>query len=190
MTLLTFLTLSIFLIAFVVSIISKCQEADKNRTHFWPFARKCQKCQKCQCEFSYILHGSIRKVRIVRILRNLTFLSANFYVGGNNRERIFYLSKITKNDSKILISFTKDAKETKLHVYKNARETMRLWDYWDFIMETIPSQNERISGSKVSLQIFTIFQHLWYRHPMVTFGMIAKCTTIDCGCGAVSTRHL
>ena len=57
-------------------------------------------------------------IRIVRILRNLTFLSANFIIGGNNRERIFYLSKITKNDSKILISFTKDTKETKVHVYK------------------------------------------------------------------------
>ena len=45
------LILSIFLIAFIVSLISKCQEANKNRTHFWPFARKCQKCQKCQCEF-------------------------------------------------------------------------------------------------------------------------------------------
>ena len=33
---------------------------------------------------------------------------------------------------------------------KNVRETMRLWDYWDFIMETIPSQNERISRRKVS----------------------------------------
>lgn len=43
---------------------------------------------------------------------------ANFYIGGNNRERIFYLSKITKNDSKILLSFTKDAKETKVRVYK------------------------------------------------------------------------
>jgi len=30
---------------------------------------------------------------------------------------------------KILLSFTKDAKETKLHVYKNARETMGLWDF-------------------------------------------------------------
>ena len=44
--------------------------------------------------------------------------SANFYIGGNNRERIFYLSKITKNDSKILISFTKDTKAIKVHVYK------------------------------------------------------------------------
>ena len=44
--------------------------------------------------------------------------SANFYIGGNNRERIFYLSKITKNDSKILISFTKDAKEIKVYVCK------------------------------------------------------------------------
>ena len=42
--------------------------------------------------------------------------SANFYIGGNNRERIFYLSKITKNDSKILLSFTKDAKEIKVYV--------------------------------------------------------------------------
>ena len=41
---------------------------------------------------------------------------------------------------------------------------------------------------KVSLQIFTIFQHLWYRHPMVTFGMIAKCTTIDCGCTILSRK--
>lgn len=55
----------------------------------------------------------MRKVRILRNLTILTILSANFYIGGNNRERIFYLSKITKNDSKILISFTKDAKETK-----------------------------------------------------------------------------
>ena len=37
-----------------------------------------------------------------------------------------YLSKITKNDSKILLSFTKDAKETKLHVYKMY---VRLWDF-------------------------------------------------------------
>ena len=42
--------------------------------------------------------------------------SANFYIGSNNRERIFYLSKITKNDSKILLSFTKDAKEIKVYV--------------------------------------------------------------------------
>ena len=55
------------------------------------------------------------------------YASANFYTSGNNRERIFYLSKITKNDSKILISFTKDAKETKLHVYKKMH--VRLWDF-------------------------------------------------------------
>ena len=47
----------------------------------------------------------------------------------NQKRRFLYLSKITKNDSKILLSFTKDAKETKLHVYKNARETMGLWDF-------------------------------------------------------------
>jgi len=34
------------------------------------------------------------------------------------------LSKITKNESKILLFFTKDAKETKLHVYKKCT-----WDY-------------------------------------------------------------
>ena len=60
----------------------------------------------------------MRKVRILRNLTILTILSANFYISGNNRERIFYLSKMTKNDSKILLSFTKDAKETKVRVYK------------------------------------------------------------------------
>ena len=51
MTLLTLLTLSIFLIAFVVSIISKCQEANKNRTHFQPFARKCQSVKSVSANF-------------------------------------------------------------------------------------------------------------------------------------------
>ena len=31
------------------------------------------------------------------------------------------------------------------------------------------------------VQIFTIFQHLRYRHPMVTFGMIAKWKTSTVG---------
>ena len=53
-----------------------------------------------------------------KCLKCLKNLNANFYIGGNNRERIFYQSKITQKDSKILLSFTKDAKETKLHVYK------------------------------------------------------------------------
>ena len=46
-----------------------------------------------------------------------------------SEEDFLNLSKMTKNDSKILLSFTKDAKETKLHVYKNARETMGLWNF-------------------------------------------------------------
>jgi len=41
-----------------------------------------------------------------------------FIQAAKMEEDIFYLSKITKNESKILLSFTKDAKETKLHVYK------------------------------------------------------------------------
>ena len=42
-------------------------------------------------------------------------------------EDFFYLSKITKNDSKILISFTKDTKAIKVHVYK--KMYVRLWDF-------------------------------------------------------------
>ena len=34
---------------------------------------------------------------------------------------------------------------------------------------------------KVSLQIFTIFQHLWYRHRMGMFGMIARWKTSTAG---------
>ena len=59
------------------------------------------------------MEGKVQKVQKVQGKKND---SANFYIGGNNRERIFYLSKITKNDSKILLSFTKDAKEIKVYV--------------------------------------------------------------------------
>ena len=41
-----------------------------------------------------------------------------FIQAAKMEEDIFYLSKITKNESKILLSFTKDAKETKVRVYK------------------------------------------------------------------------
>ncbi len=41
-----------------------------------------------------------------------------FIQAAKSEEDFLYLSKITKNESKILLSFTKDAKETKLHVYK------------------------------------------------------------------------
>ena len=34
------------------------------------------------------------------------------------KEEIFLLTKMTKNESKILLSFTKDAKGTKVRVYK------------------------------------------------------------------------
>ena len=63
MTLLTLLTLSVFLVAFVVSIISKCQEANKNRTHFLTLWKKVSKCQKCQCKFLYRRHPMPRKRR-------------------------------------------------------------------------------------------------------------------------------
>ena len=67
----------------------------------------CTICTICTME------GKVQKVQKVQGKKND---SANFYIGGNNRERIFYLSKITKNDSKILLSFTKDAKEIKVYV--------------------------------------------------------------------------
>ena len=51
-------------------------------------------------------------VKIAKIVMQI------FIEPAKSEEDFLYLSKITKNDSKILLSFTKDAKETKLHVYK------------------------------------------------------------------------
>ena len=57
------------------------------------------------------------------------YASANLYKRLKWKRRFFYLSKMTKNESKILLSFTKDAKEAKVRVYKKWYETMGLWDF-------------------------------------------------------------
>ena len=48
---------------------------------------------------------------------------------------------------------------------------VRLWDFGTLKSHSL----------KVSVQIFTIFQHLRYRRPMVTFGMSAKWKTSTAG---------
>ena len=51
------------------------------------------------------------------------------------------------------------------------KNDVRLWNFGTLKSHSL----------KVSVQIFTIFQHLRYRHPMVTFGMIAKWKTSTAG---------
>ena len=68
----------------------------------------CQYCQYCQFEG----HKGRKNQETDKTDK------ANFYIPVKMEEEIFNLSKITKNNSKILLSFTKDAKETKVRVYK------------------------------------------------------------------------
>jgi hypothetical protein len=51
------------------------------------------------------------------------------------------------------------------------KNDVRLWDFGTLKSHSL----------KVSVQIFTIFQHLRYRYPVVTFGMIAKWKTSTAG---------
>ena len=58
--------------------------------------------------------GKVQKVQKVQGKK----MTVQIFIQAAKMEEDFFLSKITKNDSKILIPFTKDTKAIKVHVYK------------------------------------------------------------------------